>query len=304
MGLRTGTELISLSVIFNKITGFYGLLAILTGVRLSPLQLSMYIYSVAAVFLLAFLVPHIRKQSPFECVALAWFYLLDTVVNTGFTAAFAATWFLAVSADHANQGIPSGAPGAGMISDTAGFTSPQYNVSKVDVNPASGATTGQDAVAYAAAGAAAVMRDPSLAHGVVGVEESLPSLIVVVGLTMIRVYFILIMMAYARQVLRQHVLSTKSVPNMAGDGAELENPFANGSPESEGWRGQAGRAMVAVGKGYWLGGQADDDWAKSFDGRFSRSAKIVGGPSGTMERERRARSGTGPPLPPPRLTKV
>lgn len=297
MGLRTGTEMISLSMLFNKITGFYGLLAILTGVRLSPLQISMYIYSVAAVFLLAFLVPHIRKQSPFECVALAWFYVLDTVVNTGFTAAFAATWFLAVSADQANTGIPSSAPGAGMISDTAGFTSPEHNVSNVVVNPASGATAGQDI------GTTAPMGNPSLAHGVVGVEESLPSLIVVVGLTLIRVYFILIMLAYARQVLRQHVMATKSVPHAAGDGAELENPFANGSPESQGWTGKAGRFMVAVGRGYWLGGQADDDWTKGMDGRF-RSTKIISGPPGTIERERRARSGTGPPLPPTRLTKV
>merc|ERR1711964_939933 len=48
MSLRTGVEMVSLSVIFNKLTGFFGLLAILTGVSLSPLQLSMYIYSAGA----------------------------------------------------------------------------------------------------------------------------------------------------------------------------------------------------------------------------------------------------------------
>lgn len=297
--------MISLSMIFNKLTGFYGLLAILTGVRLSPLQLSMYLYSVGAVVLLAFLMPHIRKQSAFECLALAWFYLLDTVVNTGFTAAFAVTWFLAVSAQHANADIPAGAPGAGTIGDTAGFMDPKYNVSKVDViaAPASGAIAGQDAVAFAASGAAAATAaNPSLAHGV-GIEESIPSIAVVVVLTMIRVYFIFVVMAYARQVLRQHVASTRSVPSMAGSTDDLENPFANGSPESQGWRGKAGRIMVAIGKGYWLGGQIDDEWAKGLDGRF-RTAKIVGGPSGTLERERRARSGTGPPLPSPSVMKL
>jgi hypothetical protein len=297
--------MISLSMIFNKITGFYGLLAVLTGFRLSPLQLSMYIYSVGAVVLLAFLMPHIRKQSPFECLALAWFYLIDTVVNTGFTAAFAGTWFLTVSASHSNQGIPSGAPGVGTIDGTAGFTSPKYNVSKVDViaSPAGVATAGQDAVVFAAAGgAAATAVNPSLSHGV-GIEEGIPSLMVVVVLTLIRVYFILVAMAYARQVLRQHLSSTKSVPHMAGSADELENPFDNGSRESEGWRGKVGRIMVSIGKGYWLGGQVDDDWAKGLDGRF-RSAKIVGGPSGTLERERRARSGTGPPLPSPSIMKL
>merc|ERR1712093_243169 len=61
MSLRTGVEMVSLSVIFNKLTGFFGLLAILTGVSLSPLQLSMYIYSVGALALISFLMPHIRR---------------------------------------------------------------------------------------------------------------------------------------------------------------------------------------------------------------------------------------------------
>merc|ERR1711964_855579 len=65
MSLRTGVEMVSLSVIFNKLTGFFGLLAILTGVSLSPLHLSMYILlnSVGALALISFLMPHIRKQS-------------------------------------------------------------------------------------------------------------------------------------------------------------------------------------------------------------------------------------------------
>ena len=301
--------MISLSMIFNKVTGFFGLLAILTGMRLSPLQLSMYIYSVGALVLLAFLMPHIRKQSPFQCLALAWFYLLDTVINTAFTAAFAVTWFLAVSADNSNSGIPSSAPGSGTIDDTAGFTNPKYNVSKVEViaTPAAGATTGQEAVAYAAAGAAAATASsPSLSHGV-GIEESIPSIMVVVFLTLVRVYFILVVMAYARQVLRQHIYSTSSTKlHLHTDGvadAPTENPFAVGTPGGQGWRGKLGRFMVKSGEGYWLGGQADDAWAKGLDGRF-RTSKTAGAVPGTIERERRARSGTGPPKPSPSVTKL
>lgn len=146
-----------LCMIFNKVTGFYGLLAVLTGLSLSPLQLSMYIYSVGALILLAFLAPHVRKQSPFQNLALAWFCLLDTVVNTAFTSAFAVTWFLAVSANDSNAGIPSSAPGSGTIDDTAGFMNPKVNTSKVEVvaKPGSGIAGGQEAVAYAAAGGAA-----------------------------------------------------------------------------------------------------------------------------------------------------
>ncbi|CZS88848.1 uncharacterized protein RCO7_04529 [Rhynchosporium graminicola] len=302
MSLRTGVEMVSLSVIFNKLTGFFGLLAILTGVSLSPLQLSMYIYSVAALALIAFLMPHIRKQSPFECLALAWFYLFDTVINTAFTSAFAITWFLAVSADNANQSIPIGAPGGSTVGDTAGFTSPKYNVSQVGVstNAGEGITGGQEAVAYGVTSAAAVTAtNPSLAHGV-GIEESLPSIIVVTFLTMVRVYFIFVTMAYARQVLRQHMYTTSSAKlHLHMDGASegrSDNPFTAGSPTGAGWRGKLGRIMVMIGENYWLGGQADDEWVKGLDGRFKTSKSSVG-PPGTLERERRARSGTGPPLP-------
>jgi len=287
MSLRTGVEMISLSMIFNKITGIYGILAIFTGFSLSPLQLAMYIYSLGATVLLAFLVPHIRKQSPFQCLALAWLYLIDTVVNTAFTAAFAVTWFLTVSANNVNKGIPSSAPGSGTMGDAAGFTSPKHNISKVDViaSPATGALAGQDAVAYGVAG--------GLPRGG-GIEESIPSIMVVVLLTLIRVYFIFVVMAYARQVLRQHVYTSSNKQFMLhtdGQADNVENPFEC----LDGWRGKVGRAMVSIGRSYWLGHQGEDDWAKGLDGRFR--TKTASGPPGTFERERRARSGTGPPAP-------
>ncbi|KAF7945932.1 uncharacterized protein EAE97_004970 [Botrytis byssoidea] len=293
MTLRTGTEMISLSMIFNKVTGFYGLLAVLAGLKLSPLQLSMYIYSVAALALTAFLMPHIRKQTPFQCLALAWFYLFDTIINTAFTTAFAVTWLLAVSADQSNKGISSAAPGGSTIDETAGFTSPKFNVSAVNAiaSPASGA--GQDAVAYGTAAGATLEQS-------VGIEESVPSIIVVGILTLIRVYFILVVMAYARQVLRQNMYSASSTKlHLNTDGstdARAENPFAIGSPQGQGWKGELGRLMVKVGEGYWLGGQVDEAWVKGLDGRF-KTQRTFNGPPGTIERERRARSGTGPPVP-------
>ena len=295
--------MIALSMVFNKVTGFFGLLAVLTGLQLSPLQFSMYAYSLGALILLTFLMPHIRKQSPFECIALAWFYLIDTIVNTGFTAAFAITWLLAVSADGTNSDIPSGAPGSGTIGDTAGFTSPKFNASKTNV-VSSSAGTGQEAVAFRnAAAAGASTGNPSLGHAV-GIEETIPSMLVVVGLTLIRVYFVLIVMAYARQALRQHIYSSSSTKlHLHTDGSNdaiSENPFSEGTPGGQGWRGKLGRIMVSLGENYWLGGQADNAWAKGLDGRF-RATKAAGGPPGTHERERRARSGTGPPKPPANL---
>jgi hypothetical protein len=268
----------------------------------------MYIYSVGALILLTFLMPHIRKQSPFECLALAWFYLLDSVINTAFTAAFAVTWFLAISADAANKPIPN-APGSGTIGDTAGFTDPKYNVSKVEAvaTPVAGVVAGQEAVAVGAAAtaAAAVVGSPSLAHGV-GIEESIPSIMMVVFFTLIRVYFIIVVMAYARQVLRAHLQASSSKLHLHTDStaeSKADNPFVVGTPEGEGWRGKLGRMMVKVGENYWLAGSPDDEWVKGLDGRFNNK-KISSGPPGTLERERRARSGTGPPTPSINLGKL
>ncbi|MCW3717643.1 hypothetical protein UE95_040995, partial [Burkholderia cenocepacia] len=69
----------------NKISGLYGLLALLTGYHLSPVQLSMYLYSLIALGVAAILFPHIRAQSPLQCLALAYLYALDSIINAAYT---------------------------------------------------------------------------------------------------------------------------------------------------------------------------------------------------------------------------
>lgn len=307
MSLRTGTEMISLSMIFNKITGFYGLLAILTGFSLSPLQLCMYLYSLAALILLAFLMPHIRKQTPFQCLALAWLYLVDTIVNTAFTAAFAVTWLIAVSADTTHTETPGSVAGSGAIDAAAGMVNRRYNMDDADVT-SNQMTPAEDVVAaVTSAATTAAAGSPSLGDAV-GIEETIPSILLVVLITLVRVYFILVVMAFARQVLRQHMYSTSTAQKtqFRTDGTvdvPASNPFAVGRSAGQGWKGKLGRLMVSIGEGYWLGGQADDEWVKGLDGRF-KSRRAPSGPPGTVERERRARSGTGPPLPSPSVLKA
>lgn len=114
MSLQTGTEMISIALLINKVTGLYGLLAILTGYTLDAVQLSMYIYSVCVLAALAFLLPHVRRQSPFPNLALAWLYIIDTALNAAYTAFFAAEWYLAAGAN----GNPAGDP-AEQATDTA-----------------------------------------------------------------------------------------------------------------------------------------------------------------------------------------
>jgi len=297
MSLRTGTELITLSIAVNKLSGLYGMLALVTGVHLSPLQLSMYIYSLLALVLTAFLAPHIRKQSPLQCLALAWFYILDSIVNAAYTVAFSVTWFLVISQHHSDaQGHTAPGGGGKMMDDTAGFTNPKYNVSQVDIvaTPAPGLADGQDAVAVGKPGSpGTTASSPSLGHGVLQ-PESVPSIVVISALWAVRVYFILVVMAYARSVLRQHLYTSSRTKFYASTDDVAENPFAEGASEGEGWKGKLGRIMVSVGRGYWLGSSQDDGWTRGMGGKFRRSTDVVG----PVERERRRRSGTGPPPPP------
>ncbi|KAK7955843.1 Ras small monomeric GTPase rab6 [Apiospora aurea] len=224
MSLQSGAEMIALSFVFNKATGLYGLLAILTGFHLSALQLSMYIYSVVALGIIAYCLPHIRKQTPFQNLAFAWLYIVDTVINTAYTTVFAVSWYLA-----------SGR--------TGGPTPPES------------ADTGVSPSAFMKA------------------IDTTASTSFIVLFSLIRIYFVLVIMAYAQQVMVQYRDGRQQGwgedPELAG------KPFAEGTGEGEGYKGKIGRAMLSVGRGYWLGGQKqDDEWAKNVRSKF-RSHKVA-----------------------------
>ncbi|KAL9078797.1 MAG: hypothetical protein Q9157_002280 [Trypethelium eluteriae] len=307
MSLRTATELITLTLLLNKISGLYGLLAIFTGYSLSSLQLSMYIYSVAALILFTLLVPHIRKQSPLQCLSLAYLTLLDTLINGIYTALFGISWFLVLARHVGPSDTSSTVLGGLTIEDTAGFTAPEVNVSQVDVvaAPAPGALTGQEAVAIgsegnAPAGAGSAASGGDAFREAVFQSGSVASITVIAMFWALRLYAVLVVFAYARSVLRQHVYATSysqpgfSLQSGAVDGM-AENPFRQGREEGSGWRGALGRALVRVPKDYWLGADADGEWVKGMGGRFQKPVRLE--PPGVGERERRRRSGTGPSKP-------
>ncbi|KAK4246631.1 Inositolphosphorylceramide synthase subunit Kei1-domain-containing protein [Corynascus novoguineensis] len=234
MSLQTGTELVSIALIFNKATAVYGVLTLFTGYSLSALQVTAYLFSILVLATLAVCLPHIRTLSPLHNLTLAWVYALDTVVSAAYTAAFATSWYLAGIHD------PEGPAGAGS-SDAA-------------ASPSNGN----------------VQLDPSQKEQVkagTGAHDTAASMVLIVGFTLVRFYFSLVIAAYARMVLLRFVDERMDESDVIADVSP--DPFAVGAPLGEGWQGKLGRAMVAVGRGYWLGGKKEDEeWARQVNSKF------------------------------------
>ncbi|PYH94922.1 UPF0596 Golgi apparatus membrane protein c [Aspergillus ellipticus CBS 707.79] len=288
MSLQTGASLITLSLLLNKISGLYGLLALLTGYHLSPVQLSMYLYSLLALGLATLLFPHIRKQTPLQCLALAWLYVFDSLINAAYTAAFGVTWFLVVSQHYDNNGAAG--PGGDTIAQTAGFTSPKYDVSKGE-------------------GGHHVRRPEALGNAVAQ-PESFQSILFICSLWTIRAYFVFVMLAFARQALRLYIAVPRhtqlpthsrntSIASVASVADIDREPFSPYSPDGQGWQGKLGRIMIGIGRNYWLGEDEEGgNWMATIGRRFRARGEENELP-GPLERERRRRSGTGPPQPSP-----
>ena len=264
----------------------------------------MYLYSLFALALTIYLSRHIKSQSPLQCLALAWFYVLDSIINAAYTAVFAMTWFLVLMQHNAGKANKTG-PGAGTIDDTSGFTSPEHNVTSVE---AVAGASGQDAVSdtVPASTAAGADGNGSLQQAVLS-TESLNSIGIIIALWTIRAYFCIIMLGWARMVIRQHIANAgsknTSYSTASTNSDFAENPFDGSKSEGQGYRGRLGRFLISIGRTYWLGKDEDDSWM--YNMRFRKAPdnavalnKIEVGP---LERERRRRSGTGPPAPGPEI---
>ena len=168
--------------------------------------------------------------------------------------------------------------------------------------------SGQDAVSdtVPASTAAGADGNGSLQQAILS-TESLNSIGIIIALWTIRAYFCIIMLGWARMVIRQHIASagskTTSYSTASANSDFAENPFDSSKSEGQGYRGRLGRFLISIGRTYWLGKDEDDSWM--YNMRFRKAPdnavalnKIEVGP---LERERRRRSGTGPPAPGPEI---
>lgn len=104
-------------------------------------------------------------------------------------------------------------------------------------------------------------------------QDTATSLILIIGLTLIRVYFSLVVMAFARQVLQKYM----QLMILEGPGVDdHEGPFALDLPDGDGRRGQLGRLMVSFGRRYWMGQFDTVDWATGTSRKPSSVGTLVG----------------------------
>ena len=149
-------------------------------------------------------------HSPLQCLALAYFYALDSLINAAYTAAFAVGWFMIL----ANDENSSKAPGGKTISDTAGFNDPLLpNVSWVEIMPP-GQVPGAVSVVVSdgSDNNTATAVGSGTESGMIDVilhSSGLASMVIIGTLLAIRLYFIIIVFSFARQVLRSHMLDMK-----------------------------------------------------------------------------------------------
>lgn len=310
----------------------------LTGFSLSATQLSAYLYNIAVLVIIAICFPHIRRETPLPNLVLAWLYIFDTVANGAYTTVFAVSWYVAVKAG--KYGVIPGA----KISTTATAAStlavaatmvestPTSTVVHRDREALATATTSvAAAIAQATAtasssvaAATAAITPTAGSGGWMGAHETGASLTVVVIVTVMRIYFGLVVMSCARRALQLYMervadqgpASDDGGDNGTGDdkregasrsasrgdavdddiddeeaglksgtrssrgrhgrrhayarrynrsgsgGGGGRNPFEMGSVAGEGWKGKIGRALVTVGRGYWLNRERDDNWTR------------------------------------------
>lgn len=185
------------------------------------MQISTYLYSIAILVALVYLMPHIRRQSPFEVLALAWLYIADTIINSFDTVVFGLQWYFTSAASDETEYIPD------MVKQ--GLEDLKKEQEK---------------------------------HGGVVPRETASSMCLIVALTLVRIYFGIIVMAFARQVLQKQMQII--VLEAPSDIDEQDGPFSNGLREGEGRKGRLGRMMVSYGRNYWLGQQESERMDEGF----------------------------------------
>ncbi|KAA8915879.1 hypothetical protein TRICI_001972 [Trichomonascus ciferrii] len=194
--LHLGAELIIAIGLLNKASGFYGILSIFTGHPLSVMEWILNILSLVTLplYIMAFQTIHTRNA--LRMVLFAYLYTIDTLCSVGFSVYFCVHWFTEKAKVVAASGSESSSSGSGDVTTSA----------------AASMATNASADVYrrdSAADSNAINKSASLP------QETATTITITVVFLLVRLYFNLIILAYARQLVRQQNLRPHNGSNQS-----------------------------------------------------------------------------------------
>ncbi|KAG0141312.1 hypothetical protein CROQUDRAFT_663978 [Cronartium quercuum f. sp. fusiforme G11] len=89
--IKQGVTFISLLALLNKVAGIYGILAVFTGVSLA--QVSLYIYSIVTIGLVIYGLQACGEENARKTFIYANSFLIDHLISTIYTAIFGVSWY-------------------------------------------------------------------------------------------------------------------------------------------------------------------------------------------------------------------
>jgi len=93
LDLKTGVQISLLFALLNKVAGVYGIVALVTGAGGTLAQLSLYVYSVAALVALIWGMRAVNEEDPKRTLYFAHLFFSDHILNTVWTVYFAVQWW-------------------------------------------------------------------------------------------------------------------------------------------------------------------------------------------------------------------
>ncbi|CAN6674364.1 hypothetical protein TRVA0_052S00562 [Trichomonascus vanleenenianus] len=169
-----GAEIITAIGVLNKASGFYGILSIFTGHPLDPMEWVLNILSLVLLPVYAHVFLTISQRNALRMVVFAYIYAIDTLVSSlSFSIYFIVHWFSTKAKEMAAAG--------GVVTNN-------------------GTAVANDTQVMRRADDTAVSQSASLA------QETAVTIVITVALLIVRLYFTVVILSYARQLVRQQNL--------------------------------------------------------------------------------------------------
>lgn len=214
--LHLGAELITAMGLLNKASGFYGILSIFTGHPLSVMEWILNVFSLILlpVYCAAFLT--VTHRNALQMVLFAYLYTIDTVVcSIGIGIYNIVHWFTSKAHEMAKNGQEQGDIAATASGVAEKAMSTVQSVASSTINTIN---TGIPTITSAAAAASTASlsqrddgdsnnNDPKVINKSASLaQETSISIVITVAFMLVRVYFTLCLLSYARQLVRQQSL--------------------------------------------------------------------------------------------------